>query len=72
MVQEISSLYVSSSYAGLMSWLIDRAFCITVGAKRNKSVTNSTLNNNKSTLMKVLYTLNPVIFLSCFTKNEGK
>ena len=72
LIQEISGLYVSTSYAGLMSWLIDRAFCITVGAKRNKNVTNSTLNNNKSVLMKVLYTLNPIIFLSCFTKNAKK
>ena len=51
-----------------MSWLIDRAFCITVGAKRNHHAIQSTINYNKAILLKTLYTVNPQALLQCFSK----
>lgn len=71
MIEDIRGIYISGNYIGLMSWLIDRAFCITIGAKRNKHVLQSKINNNKSILLKTLYVINPDVLLKCFSKNIG-
>ena len=68
LIHDIQQIYVSKNYIGLMSWLIDRAFCITVGAKRNHHTIQSTINNNKAILLKTLYTVNPQALLQCFNK----
>ena len=52
--------------AAICSALIDRAFCITAGQKRNAATTKRKTDKNKSLLLKVLYTLNPAGVLSCF------
>lgn len=68
LIKDISQVYISKNYLGLMSWLINRAFCIGAGAKSKKvsSQMKSTLNENKSILLKVLYTINNDLFLQCF------
>ena len=68
LIHDIQQIYVSKNYMWLMSWLIDRAFCITVGAKRNHHVIQSTINNNKAILLKTLYVVNPQALLKCFSK----
>jgi hypothetical protein len=52
-----------------MSWLIDRAFCITPTMKSNKNITKNNTNKNKSLLIKVLYDINSSNLLKCFSKN---
>ena len=69
LIDDIKTVYISRNYLGLMSWLIDRAFCISIGSKKNKHAIQSTINNNKSILIKVLYTINPELLLKCFSKN---
>lgn len=69
LIEDIKTVYISKNYLGLMSWLIDRAFCISIGSKKNKHAIQSTINNNKSILIKVLYTINPELLLKCFSKN---
>ena len=78
MITEIKQVYVSSSYLGLYSWLLDRAFCITPQANRNANrsgegymnyKTQQMTDNNKALLMSVLYKINPQNLLKCFAKN---
>lgn len=69
LVRSIRSVNISSNYAGLMSWLIDRAFMITPDVSRNKML-KTNLGTNKSLLLKVLYEVNPKCFLQCFSKKN--
>lgn len=69
MIKDIQKIYISKNYIGLMSWLINRAFCITPGSKRRLDIAQSTLNNNKAILLKTLYTVNPELLLKCFSNN---
>ena len=67
LVKDIQQIYISKNYLGLMSWLINRAFCITPGVKRHINKTmQSSINTNKSLLLKVLYSVNKDAFLKCF------
>lgn len=68
LIDDIRQVYISKNYLGLMSWLIDRAFVITSGAKRKSSVTENTTNNNRAILLKTLYLVNKEAFLKCFSK----
>lgn len=61
---------LGKKYVGLISWLINRAFCIGAGAKRNKNAMQSTIDKNKSILMKTLYDVNKEAFLSCFVSKK--
>ena len=72
LIEDIKSIYISKTYLGLMSWLIDRAFCISPNMKRNKSVVKNNTNKNKSLLIKVLYNINSNNLLECFAKNVKK
>lgn len=69
LILDIKNIYISNNYVGLFSWLINRAFCITHGAKRNYSVNQSVLENNKALLIKTLYDVNPNNLLKVFSKN---
>ena len=60
------------NYLGLMSWLIDRAFRISIGMKRNQHSIQSTINQNKAILIKTLYDVNQKCLLKCFSKNVGE
>ena len=69
LIKEISSMYVSKNYIGLMSWLIDRAFYISGKVIGKKEIINSKTNENKSILLKTLYDINPQNILTIFGKN---
>jgi len=69
LVEDIKKTYISGNYRDLMSWLINRAFRIGSGVRRNKNEIQSTINTNKSLLLKVLYDVNRDVFLQCFQKN---
>ncbi len=66
MIQDIRQLSISKKYAGLFSWLLNRAFVITPGIKGKIHVLDSDTSRNRSVLLTTLYTLNPQVFLSCF------
>lgn len=66
LVKDIQSTYISSTYVGLFSWLLDRAFVITDQTKRQSHSLKTTTNKNKSMLIKVLYDVNRKSFLQCF------
>ena len=69
LIKEIESMYISKNYIGLMSWLIDRAFCISGKVIGKKEIINSKTNENKSILLKALYDINPQNILKIFGKN---
>ena len=70
LIDDIKSINISRNYQGMMSWLINRAFMITPGVKRNQNTVESNLNKNRSLLLKVLYTVNPYVFLQCFKTTQ--
>ena len=70
LIEDIKTVYVSKNYLGLMSWLINRAFSIGAGVRRNNDVILSTINTNKAILLKTLYTVNPDALLKCFISKE--
>ena len=67
-IKDIKTIYISKSYLGLFSWLIDRAFCITQDVLRN-GMLDTKINNNKSLLIKVLYDINSQNILKIMGKN---
>ena len=69
MITDIRKIYISKNYLGMMSWLINRAFGIGEGVKRNKEQMDSRLYKNRSILLKTLYTVSPEVFLQCFQKS---
>lgn len=75
LIEDIRKVYLSKSYLGLTSWLIDRAFCISNYAKmcanREVNKTNSGLGNNRALLLKVLYKISPNSVLSIFNNNNN-
>ena len=72
LIADIRKIYISKNYEGLMSWLLNRAFGISAGIRRNKATKISDLEKNKVILMKVLYMINPQVFLKCWSKNLEK
>ena len=68
LIQDIKKVYISSSYVGLISYLIDRAFVISPDMQRNVTRIKSNIGANKSLLLKILYDVNSVSFLKCFKK----
>lgn len=68
LIQDIKKVYISSSYVGLISYLIDRAFVISPDMQRNVTRLKSNIGANKSLLLKILYDINKVSFLKCFKK----
>lgn len=71
MISDIYKIYLSKSYLGLASWLIDRAFCISnyaqMCANRTINQTSSNLGKNKALLLKVLYKVSPQSVLKVFS-----
>jgi len=70
MIEDIRQVYLSKSYRGLASWLIDRAFCISpyaqMCANRVVNRTSSGLGSNRALLLKVLYKVSPNAVLEVF------
>ena len=69
LILDIQKIKISKNYLGLFSWMIDRAFLITPNIKSTQKQLLSTLNKNKSLLLKVLYEVNSANLLKCFSKN---
>ena len=72
LINDLRQLYLSKTYLGLMSWLINRAFLITPSIQRNNNRIQTQLDNNKSILLKVLYKINSNNLLEIFSKNVQK
>ena len=70
LINDIQQVYISKNYLGLMSWLINRAFSIGAGVRRNSNNILSTIDTNKSLLLKVLYMVNKEAFLQCFSSKK--
>lgn len=70
LIEDIQAIYISKNYLGLMSWLINRAFSIGAGVRRNNDNILSTINTNKAILLKTLYTVNSDALLKCFVSKE--
>jgi hypothetical protein len=68
LVDDIKKIYISRNYLGMMSWLINRAFCIGGGVKRNQGQMDSKLCKNRGILLKTLYVVSPDVFLQCFVE----
>jgi hypothetical protein len=66
MIESIRGMYISKSYLGLYSWLLDRGFEITTSVKCQKK--DSRLNKNRSLLLKTLYDINKDNLLNSFKK----
>ena len=66
LIRDIQRIYISKNYLGMMSWLINRAFGIGAGVRRNKDNIDSKLYKNRALLLKVLYVVSPDVFLQCF------
>ena len=69
LIKAIGQTYISTNYAGLMSWLLNRAFVITPRMAEKVPKTNSNLKKNKPLLIKILYQVSKKSFLSCFKNN---
>lgn len=70
LVSDIYKIKISKDYLGLFSWMIDRCFKILPGSLRNQKRISSSVNKNRSILLKVLYEVNPENLLQCFSKNS--
>lgn len=68
LVQDIRQTYISNNYLGLMSWLIDRSLRVTDRAVAASGQMKTTIDKNRSLLLKVLYTVSPAQFLQCFVR----
>lgn len=69
MINDITRIYVSGNYIGLFSWLIDRAFCLSIAQKQNQYKLKSTIKKRRSILIKALYSINSTNLLKCFSNN---
>lgn len=68
LINSIRQISISHNYQGMVYWLINRAFLVKDSVKQNNSVIKRRTDKNKSLLLKVLYDVNPELFLSCFKK----
>lgn len=68
LVYDIKGCVMPNKYAYVFSWLINRAFVVTGGAKRKEKETISKISKNKVILLKTLYEVNPEALLLCFSK----
>ena len=69
MISDIMKVYISKNYLGLFSWLLDRAFCISIAQKQNQYKLKSTIKKRRSILIKTLYSINSENLLKCFSNN---
>ena len=70
LINDIQKQYISSNYAGLFSWLIDRALVITPQMISNNANLKNTVKKNRSLLFKTLYSVNKRQFLMCFKRKS--
>ena len=67
MIENIRAMYISKTYIGLYSWLLDRGFDITPSVASHSK--DSKLNKNRSLLLKTLYDVNKDNLLNSFKKS---
>ena len=72
LINNIRQISISRNYQGMVYWLISRAFLSNAGTKRNYKTIKRYTDKNRSLLLKVLYDVNPQVFLSCFAKEKRK
>ena len=72
LVNDIRQIRLSRNYRDLVCYLINRAFSLSPGVKGKVNVIDRKTDKNKSILMKVLYEVNPKVFLSCFKRELPK
>lgn len=71
LIRDIRQTYISNNYLPLMSWLVNRAFAITPSVQRNQYELRTTLNKNRSLLLKTLYQVSPRQFLQVFSRKSA-
>lgn len=69
LISDIRKINISKTYLGLMSWLIDRTFLLTPQTKGKNNKMKTTIQKNKSLMLKVLYDLNKKSLLTILSKN---
>ena len=69
LLSNITRTYISTNYAGLMAWLINRAFKITPKLAEQTTQIKSKTSKNKPLLLKILFQVSNKSFLSCFKSN---
>ena len=69
LLSNITKTYISTNYAGLMSWLINRAFKITPKLAEQTTQIKAKTSKNKPLLLKILFQVSNKSFLSCFKIN---
>lgn len=70
LVETLQSSSISKNYKGFMFWLLNRTFSISPMLKSKQYKIKSTIKKNRSLIIKILYSVNPKLFLECFTKKE--
>lgn len=65
LISDIRQSSISRNYKDFMLWLLYRTFRATPQTKNSMNQTNK----NRSALIKILYEVNPDVFLSCFVKH---
>lgn len=66
LLDDLRKITLPKKYSGLMSWLINRAFVVTPGIRSKRKQLNTKLSKNRCILLKILYDLEPKMFLKCF------
>lgn len=72
LINDIMQINISKNYLGLMSWLIDRTFLIVPQTKGKTKKMKTTIQKNKSLMIKVLYEINKNSLFKVFSKNMAK
>jgi len=68
LINEIRQIDFGGKYRGFIVKIIKRAFFMEPGMLKNRKKMMATVGKNKAILLKVLYDVNPKVFLSCFKK----
>lgn len=68
LVEKIRTINISRNYGGLVYWLINRAFMIKKSMIPNATKMSKIISKNRPLLLKILYEVNPDVFLSCFIR----
>lgn len=71
LIEDIRKISISRNYQGMVYWLLNRAFLCKPGVKQNHKNIKRYTDKNRSLLLKVLYEVNPKVFLSCFKKGKS-
>ena len=68
LINDIRQIRLSTNYRDLVCYLINRGFLLSTAVKNNSAKLSRKTDKNRSILLKVLYEVNPKLFLSCFKR----